>query len=335
MFTVADREISKSAKMHKISEIARLTGISVSTIKFYLSQKLLPEPVKVGPNVAYYDSRFLERLKVVKSMRESGLSIKDIKAILEKHPFENQAQWHEFLSRAKRGKSFDLAPEQKIAVLSTEERRKEKILEAAFNVFSSKGFHKTTMDDIAREAGVSKGTCYQYFKGKEAIFTATIGVTLERLLSEAEKAASIATDPIERLGLKGLTFITRYADLQMMTMGLFTEILGGNKRLKRRAKQVHERVAEFLAEEIEKGIREGKLRDVDSNSVAYALIGIAEAAGNRYLYEDNFDPLIFLVNLMDFIEHGLSANIKKKAKQRHTYDQKQKPRRRRSGTQRE
>ncbi len=308
--------------MHKISEIAKITGISVSTIKFYMSQNLLPEPVKGGPNVAYYDLNFLERLKVIKSMRDAGLPIRDIKAILEKHPFKNCDQWKEFLERAKRSRPFELTPEQKIAVLSTGDRRKEKILKAAFKVFSSKGFHKATMDDIAREAGVSKGTCYQYFKGKEAIFIATIDMTLERLLSEAEKAASGTTDPIERLGLKGLTFITRYADLQMMTMGLFTEILGGNKRLKRKAKQVHERVAEFLSEEIEKGIREGKLRRVDSNSVAHGLIGIAEAAGNRYLFEDNFDPLAFLVNLMDFIEHGLTADSKKNPAQRNTFGKK-------------
>ncbi|GEM_PF-173880 len=297
-------------KMNKISEIARFTGISVSTIKFYMSQGLLPKPVKSRPNVAYYGNEFAERLKVIKSMRDSGLSVKDIKAILARHPFENLSQWGEFLKHAKRSKSFELTPEQKIAVLSAEERRKEKILEAAFRVFSSKGFQNTTMDDIASTAGVSKGTCYQYFKSKEEIFIATIDATLERLLSQAEQAASKATDPLERLGLKGLTFITKYADLQMMIIGLFTEILGGNKKLKSKAKQVHEKVAEFLSKEIERGIREGKLRHIDSKSVAHALIGIAEAVGNRCLYEENFDPLVFLVNLMDFMEHGLTPESK-------------------------
>jgi AcrR family transcriptional regulator len=46
---------------------------------------------------------------------------------------------------------------------------KNKIIEAAIKIFSQKGFHKSTMDEIAREVGVSKGTLYTYFKSKEEI----------------------------------------------------------------------------------------------------------------------------------------------------------------------
>lgn len=46
---------------------------------------------------------------------------------------------------------------------------KEKITKAAYNVFTNKGYHKTTMDDIANEVGVSKASLYSYFKSKEEI----------------------------------------------------------------------------------------------------------------------------------------------------------------------
>ena len=46
---------------------------------------------------------------------------------------------------------------------------KNKIIQAAIKIFSQKGFHKSTMDEIAREVGVSKGTLYTYFKSKEEI----------------------------------------------------------------------------------------------------------------------------------------------------------------------
>jgi AcrR family transcriptional regulator len=47
------------------------------------------------------------------------------------------------------------------------EAAKNKIIEAARKVFAKKGYHDTTMDDIAKEIGVSKGALYSYFKSKE------------------------------------------------------------------------------------------------------------------------------------------------------------------------
>ena len=47
------------------------------------------------------------------------------------------------------------------------EEAKTKIVEAARIVFAKKGYHDSTMDDVAKEVGVSKGALYSYFKSKE------------------------------------------------------------------------------------------------------------------------------------------------------------------------
>jgi AcrR family transcriptional regulator len=51
-------------------------------------------------------------------------------------------------------------------------QRPEEISAAALSVFARRGLHKTTLDDVAKEAGVSKGTIYLYFKSKEELFIA-------------------------------------------------------------------------------------------------------------------------------------------------------------------
>jgi AcrR family transcriptional regulator len=56
-------------------------------------------------------------------------------------------------------------------VKPTEQRRAE-ILEAALTLFSSKGFHETTMEEVANAAGVAKGTIYLYFQSKEHLLLA-------------------------------------------------------------------------------------------------------------------------------------------------------------------
>jgi AcrR family transcriptional regulator len=52
------------------------------------------------------------------------------------------------------------------------EQRLEEIAAAALRVFAKRGLHQTTLDDVAKEAGVSKGTIYLYFKSKEELFIA-------------------------------------------------------------------------------------------------------------------------------------------------------------------
>jgi TetR/AcrR family fatty acid metabolism transcriptional regulator len=272
-----------------------------------MAKGLLPAPEKVRPNVVYYDEAFLERLIVVKNMRDEGLSIKSIKSILDKYPFEKVSEWNDFRDMVRLKESHELEDEERLAALSDEERRTEEILDAAFRVFSIKGYHNSTVDDIAQEAGISKGTCYQYFEGKEDIFIATMEGSLETLLAEADAAAVEAKDALMRLGIKGLTFISKYRDIQFMFMGVVSEALGGNNRLKEKAAEAYARVAEYLARDIEMGIEEGVFRHVDPMTVAYGLIGIAEIVGDRYIVEEEFDVLHFFVNLMDFLQHGLYA----------------------------
>jgi len=52
------------------------------------------------------------------------------------------------------------------------EERPEEILDAALRVFARRGLHKTNLEEVAKEAGISKGTIYLYFKNKEDLFVA-------------------------------------------------------------------------------------------------------------------------------------------------------------------
>jgi len=55
---------------------------------------------------------------------------------------------------------------------------KKKIVRAAYKLFEEKGYHSTSMDDIASEVGVSKASLYSYFKSKEAILMITVDEAL-------------------------------------------------------------------------------------------------------------------------------------------------------------
>ena len=82
-------------------------------------------------------------------------------------------------------------------------RRKEdrpaEILTAALKLFSEKGFALTKLNDVAKEAGVSKGTLYLYFDGKEALFKAVINVFVLPQIEKAEEQAEQYSGSISEL----------------------------------------------------------------------------------------------------------------------------------------
>src|ERR1041385_284425 len=65
-----------------------------------------------------------------------------------------------------------------------QEFRTAALLSAARLVFSRQGFHDATIDDIAHEAGVAKGTVYLYFKSKQDIYLEALRDGIESLLNE-------------------------------------------------------------------------------------------------------------------------------------------------------
>ena len=67
-------------------------------------------------------------------------------------------------------------------------RRQQEILEAAKEVFFQKGIHRATVDDVAAQAEVSKGTVYLYFQSKESILAHLLLEGLSTLLSQLEAA---------------------------------------------------------------------------------------------------------------------------------------------------
>jgi AcrR family transcriptional regulator len=91
------------------------------------------------------------------------------------------------------------------------EARKAQILEGAFRCLARKGYSRMTVRDIAAEAGVSVGTIYLYFRGKEEIVAALAAEYRSR--TDAELDAEVpAGEPLEILGSVLEYFLAAYDD---------------------------------------------------------------------------------------------------------------------------
>src|SRR5260370_12088303 len=83
------------------------------------------------------------------------------------------------------------------------EARPEEILTAALDVFVERGFARARLEEVARRAGVTKGTIYLYFKSKEALFKAVVRGTIVPVIAQGEALAQSFTgsarDLVEQL----------------------------------------------------------------------------------------------------------------------------------------
>jgi DNA-binding transcriptional MerR regulator len=76
----------------KMRELSEASGVSSGTIKHYLREGLLPEPVKTSRNMAYYPPEFVDRIRLIKQLQEERfMPLKAIKTVLDEDPERAQA----------------------------------------------------------------------------------------------------------------------------------------------------------------------------------------------------------------------------------------------------
>jgi TetR/AcrR family transcriptional regulator, cholesterol catabolism regulator len=151
-------------------------------------------------------------------------------------------------------------------------RRRREIFHKVVNVFVKKGFHETSMQEIAQAAGLGKSTLYDYFKTKDDVLIYFFEDQLTNMTEEAQKIAlqNLSAD-------KRLRQITeKYLESLQANKNLFLKLMQESQRLKLESqKQVQEKrhaYQDLVCALIDEGIREGVFRKVNSLLAARLLI---------------------------------------------------------------
>src|SRR5256714_4088021 len=93
MATKQEKPNSPSTKpLLRMGELAEASGVPAATIKHYLREGLLPEPVRTSRNMAYYPPEFVERIRLIKQLQEERfMPLKAIKRVLDGDPQRTRA----------------------------------------------------------------------------------------------------------------------------------------------------------------------------------------------------------------------------------------------------
>lgn len=149
------------------------------------------------------------------------------------------------------------------------QRRRQRVLDAAGQSFAARGFAKTTMDEIASRAGVSKGLLYSHFGDKEALLVRVMERTLDEwadVIRVQVEAANGAAGALAVLYRSSLQYARNNPLLRTLLAQDERVVLPGLDELTQRSQ---ERFRAGLIDTLEQGIRSGELRpDLDVESMA-------------------------------------------------------------------
>lgn len=146
------------------------------------------------------------------------------------------------------------------------------VLAAAVQMFNERGFHATSLDDVAASLGISKPTIYHYLGNKDQVLLECLTMGCQQLLAAADAARDGPGTGLDRLK----NFLRRYAEVNMGEFGRCVirtseESLAPDSIV--RFRSLKREIDGAMRRLIAQGIADGSIADTDSTMLAFTLAG--------------------------------------------------------------
>jgi AcrR family transcriptional regulator len=182
-------------------------------------------------------------------------------------------------------------------------RTRQKLLDAAEDVFGRDGFHRASIVDITRAAGVGQGTFYLYFPSKEALFIELVramGHDMRRRLHEASRTAPDRAQAEESGFRAFFDYVAEHPNLYRVVREC--EFVAPEE-----FRAWYRRLADRYVDGLRAAAAAGQVRDLDLETVAYCLMGMGDFLGMRLvLWEGRRRvPARALRTVMEIVRRGV------------------------------
>ncbi|WP_041331251.1 TetR/AcrR family transcriptional regulator [Roseiflexus castenholzii] len=157
---------------------------------------------------------------------------------------------------------------------SDQKSTRERILEAALDIFSSKGYHDARLDDIVEVAHISKGSIYFYFPNKERLFLALVDQFAD--LIERRATEAIERQPragIDRVRAAIMAVIETFGKYRRPAKILLVQAVGLGAPFEKKRLEVTDRFAALIKRHLDEAITVGEIQPIDTAVVAHAWMG--------------------------------------------------------------
>jgi len=183
---------------------------------------------------------------------------------------------------------------------------KKAIFDSAIEVFSNRGYNSATMDEIAVNAGVAKGTLYYHFNSKEDIFKYIVKEGMDLIIQEIEEMTGIQENPLIKINLVCRRQLNLVNDNKDFIKVIMSQLWGQELR----QIELRDSIENYILH-IQKYIQEamdvGLIKKGEASFMAYTLFGVICSTAVYELINKDNDLNKLVDNLIEYILKGIKA----------------------------
>lgn len=200
-------------------------------------------------------------------------------------------------------------PTQNSYAVNTEDQ----ILKQAMRLFLKKGYHGTSIDEITRAAGLTKGALYWHFKKKEDLLKIIVEDFEKRFLNKMIKKVNEvkggAIDKFDTLIRHNAAFAYYNRELCVSFTTLSAELVGGHHPIESEIQRIYKKYQRFLSKLILQGKNEKVLKkEIDPEVAALIIIGFYDGILLQWsMNKDEVDGKLYVRTFRKIILEGLKA----------------------------
>lgn len=153
------------------------------------------------------------------------------------------------------------------------ENTRQRILDAAVEVFSHKGYHDTRVDDIVEASGTSKGGVYFYFRSKQEIFLALIDEFARQLERAVIEAIMRETEGIRRVNAALASCLDVFHQYQHLAKIFLIQAVGLGEIFEQKRLEIHARFVQAIKLYLDQALADGDIPAIDTEIAALAWMG--------------------------------------------------------------
>lgn len=150
---------------------------------------------------------------------------------------------------------------------------KDAILDAAQDLIAQHGYAGFSIRDLSRESGLAKGTIYHHFQDKREIYLNAMERDFSELMGNLGDAVASIEDPVVWLGCFARTYLRQANERRTHIRALLRELGAMEGEMRQMAQKIREGVAGPVVAVIQRGIAQGRFRNISPQVAVMGLIG--------------------------------------------------------------
>lgn len=184
------------------------------------------------------------------------------------------------------------------------ERKRDAVILTAARAFRARGYHNTSLDDVARELNVTKPTVYHYVENKEQLLFECFRAGLRQIMEAFEEVKNSSASARERLS----SVMTHYAQAVTSDFGwcmVQAENQDLSTTMSRKVRALKSEIDQGIRRLVSEGIQDGSIRKCDAKITAFALAGALNWIAYWYDSGESLTPADIAGRFIELFLKGL------------------------------